>query len=86
MLVIDEKFVSPLKRLNVPSWVPRSHKERLRSGGSSFYAFIINRPFLLHSSNYSIFMTKGKKILSGLYPHFHRLNLELDLNFLQGPQ
>jgi len=82
--VIDEKFVNPLKRLNVPSWVPRSHKERLRSGGGSFYAFIINRPFLLYSPNYSVFANKGKKILSGLYPHFHRLNLELDLNFLYG--
>jgi hypothetical protein len=82
--VIDEKFVNPLKRLNVPSWVPRSHKERLRSSGGSFYAFIINRPFLLYSPNYSVFANKGKKVLSGLYPHFQRLNLELDLNFLYG--
>lgn len=82
--VIDEKFVNPLKRLNVPLWVPRSHDERLRSSGGSFYAFVLNRPFLLYSANYATFMNKGKKILSGLYPHFQRFNLETELNFLYG--
>ena len=58
--VIDELHVNPLKRLKFP--YPRVSRSisvtGKRRGLPSFYAYVINRPFILNTPNYSFFFKK----------------------------
>lgn len=84
--VIDEQYVNPLKRLKFP--YPRFSKA-IKSTGQrkqfpSYYAYVINRPFVFKGSNYTFLSKKGKKILHGFYPHLQKYNISNDLNLNYG--
>lgn len=84
--VIDDQYTNPLKRLKFP--YPRSSRavqvNGRRSSLPSYYAYIINRPFLLKGPNYSFFSTKGKKIFHAFYPHYQKYNVTNSLNLNYG--
>lgn len=76
--VIDEQFANPMKRLTFPiqkfSAFPSKYNSRLANSRPAFYAYVMNRPFLLNGSNYSIFSKKGKKFVSGLYSNLNKFD------------
>lgn len=88
--VIDEQFSNPLKKLKFPYdkrgfsrfRSPVTGKFRNRSK-PSFYAFVINRPFVLKGPNYTP-LRNQKKVLKGYYPHFGLLNFDSRLNINYG--
>lgn len=84
--VIDEKHTNPLKRLKFPH--PRFSRAISAVGARhslpSFYAYVINKPFVLNAPNYSFLSKKGSKVLHGFYPHLQKFNLSSDLNLNYG--
>jgi hypothetical protein len=86
MKVIDDKYTNPLKRLKFPH--PRFSKAISADGARrslpSFYAYVINKPFVLNAPNYSFLSKKGNKVLHGFYSHLHKFNLSPDLNLNYG--
>lgn len=86
--VIDEQFAHPMKRLTFPlqKFKPAVSKYGMQLNNSkpSYYAFVINRPFFLTGSNYSIFSKKGKKFISGLYSNLNRFDSYSKFNVVSG--
>lgn len=84
--IIDDKYVNPIKRLKFPH--PRFSRAISADGARrslpSFYAYIINKPFILNAPNYSFLNKKGNKVLHGFYSHLHKFNLPSDLNLNYG--
>lgn len=83
--VIDEQFVNPSKRLAFP---PQRFRRGTRSkflrnlsiSKPMYYAYVINKPFISSSSNYSFFSKKGKKFVAGLYPTLQRFGFNPNFN------
>lgn len=83
--VIDEQFSNFTKKLAFP---PNKFRRKVSSkffkhlsiSKPMYYAYVINKPFLSNSSNYSFFSKKGKKIVYGLYPTLQRFNINSSLN------
>lgn len=84
--VIDEQFVNPMKRLTFPiqkfSSSLSKYNSKLANSRPTFYAYVMNRPFLLNGSNYSIFSKKGKKFVSGLYSNLSKFDAMPQFNIV----
>lgn len=87
--VIDEQFSNSTKRLAFP---PNKFRRKVSSkffkqlliSKPMYYAYVINKPFLSDSSNYSFFSKKGKKIIYGLYPTLQRFNISSNFSLFSG--
>lgn len=87
--VIDEQFSNPTKRLAFPNnkfrrKVSSKFLKHLEISKPMYYAYVINKPFLSSTSNYSFFSKKGKKLIYGLYPNLQRFHINPNFNLISG--